>query len=164
MPARARMLTIGVILLLFAPVAFVQEKGGQEEYGLYEVVPNWPQPLPGAENEAWTWGSTGGIYAETPDRIWIGQRGQLPLPPKAKPGDSYGEHMGNANRERPKTRWTNQVIVVNRDGKLVQSWTQHDPLLAKGGKGPHKIKMSPYDPEKHVWGRPGKRCTSGWAC
>jgi DNA-binding beta-propeller fold protein YncE len=40
---------------------------------------------------------------------------------------------------------------VNRDGKLVQSWTQHDALLAKGGKGPHKIKMSPYDPEKHVW-------------
>jgi sugar lactone lactonase YvrE len=34
---------------------------------------------------------------------------------------------------------------------LIESWTQHDALLARGGKGPHKIKMSPYDPEKHVW-------------
>jgi DNA-binding beta-propeller fold protein YncE len=41
---------------------------------------------------------------------------------------------------------------VNRDGKLVQAWTQHDKIFAqKGGRGPHKIKMSPYDPEKHVW-------------
>jgi sugar lactone lactonase YvrE len=152
MRSRKRLPAIVLTVLVFAPVvALMQEKGGQEENGHYEVVPNWPQPLPGPENEGWTWGSTGGIYAETPDRIWIGQRGQLPMPAKGKPGDSWGEHMGNANRERPKTRWTNQVIVVNREGKLVQSWTQHDPLLAKGGKGPHKIKMSPYDPEKHVW-------------
>ena len=137
--------------VLLAPIAFTQEKGGQEEFGPYQVVEDWPQPLPGPENEGWTWGSTGGVFAETPNRIWISQRGQLPLPEEAKPGDSVGLHKGNANRLRPKTRWTNCVIVVDRDGKLIESWTQHDELLSKGGKGPHQIKISPYDPDKSVW-------------
>lgn len=99
--------------VLLAPIAFTQEKGGQEEFGPYQVVEDWPQPLPGPENEGWTWGSTGGVFAETPNRIWISQRGQLPLPEEAKPGDSVGLHKGNANRLRPKTRWTNCVIVVD---------------------------------------------------
>ncbi len=35
---------------------------------------------------------------------------------------------------------------------MVQSWTQHDKIFAvKGARGPHKIKMNPYDPQKHVW-------------
>jgi DNA-binding beta-propeller fold protein YncE len=151
MSARARLLTVVVAALLVSPVAFMQEKGGQEEFGPYELVPDWPKPLPGVENEGWTWGSTGGVYAETPDRIWIAQRGQLPLPEKAKAGDSVGLHMLNANRLRPKTRWTNSIIVVDREGRLVQSWRQHDELLSKGGKGPHQIEMNPADPEKHVW-------------
>ena len=67
-----------------AAPAVAQEKGGQEEFGPYEVVPNWPQPLPdgpdGVKHDGWTWGSVGAVYAETPDRIWIAQRGELPLP------------------------------------------------------------------------------------
>jgi hypothetical protein len=154
---------IGAVVL-FAPAALTQ-KGGEGEFGGYEVVMNWPKPLPGPENVGWTWGSTGGVYAESPDRIWIAQRGQLPLPvaPQAsgseenrrvveiKPGDSVGLHKGNANQMRAKTRWTNSIIVVDRDGKLVESWTQHDKIMSTGGKGPHSIKMSPYDPDKHVW-------------
>ncbi len=146
-----RLHTTVLAVLLLAPVALTQEKGGQEEFGHYEHVANWPQPLPGPENQGWTWGSTGGVYAESPDRIWIGMRGQLPLPEKGKPGDSVGLHKMNANQLRPKTRWTNQVIAVDRDGKLVRTFAQHDELLAKGGKGPHQINMSPYDPDKHVW-------------
>ena len=64
------------------------EKGGQEEFGPYELVENWPQPLSdgadGVKHEGWTWGSVGAVYAETPDRIWIAQRGELPLPPGAR--------------------------------------------------------------------------------
>ena len=56
-----------------------QERGGQEEFGPYEPVPNWPQPLPdgpdGVKHEGWTWGSVGAVFAESPDRIWIAQRG-----------------------------------------------------------------------------------------
>lgn len=73
--------------------AATAEKGGQEEFGPYEVVDNWPQPLPdgpdGIKHEGWTWGSVGAVFAETPDRIWIAQRGELPLPPGAKPWTPY---------------------------------------------------------------------------
>ena len=74
-----------------APAA--QERGGQEEFGPYELVANWPQPLPdgadGVKHDGWTWGSVGAVYAETPDRIWIAQRGELPLPADAKPWTPY---------------------------------------------------------------------------
>ena len=72
-----------------ATVADNQERGGQEEFGHYEPVPNWPQPLPdgpdGVKHDGWTWGSMGSVYAETPDRIWVAMRGELPLPPGAAP-------------------------------------------------------------------------------
>ena len=147
MRARRWLLTTVLAVMWLAPAAFMQEKGGQEEFGPYEPVENWPQPLPGPEHEGWTWGSTGGIFAETPNRIWIAQRGELPLPAKAKPGTAVG---GGATGMTP--RWEHCIIVVDRDGRLVQAWTQHDKLFGqKPGRGPHKIKMSPYDPEKHVW-------------
>ena len=42
--------------------------------------------------------------------------------------------------------------MVDGDGNLAQDWRQHDALFdMMCGRGPHKIKMSPYDPEKHVW-------------
>ena len=72
------------VLSLVPSSALMQEKGGEDEFGPYEVVENWPQPIPGTEG--YTWGSTGGVFAETPDRIWIGQRGMLALPAGAKFG------------------------------------------------------------------------------
>src|ERR1051325_2560307 len=55
------------------------QKGGQDIFGAYEVVPNWPKPissLPG--NEKWTWGAGQGVFAESPTRVFILQRGELP--------------------------------------------------------------------------------------
>src|SRR5437016_658297 len=59
--------------------AVPSEKGGQDIFGAYEVVPNWPKPLsslPG--NEKWTWGAGQGIFAESPNRVFVLQRGELP--------------------------------------------------------------------------------------
>src|SRR5258708_20364064 len=55
------------------------QKGGEDISGPYEPVADWPKPLtslPGHEN--WTWGAVEGIYAESPDRVFIAQRGELP--------------------------------------------------------------------------------------
>ncbi len=156
-----------------APAAPPQEIGGQEEFGPYEVVANWPQPLPdgpdGVKHEGWTWGSSGAVYAETPDRIWIAMRGELPLPPGAKPWTPYGmlnPTRGNATGNddgsnatcdpEPKRGWQRRyhhvLFVVDRDGKQVDYWPEYDKLFdMKCGRGPHKIKMNPYDPDKHVW-------------
>ena len=91
-----------------ASAAATAEKGGQEEFGPYELVENWPQPLPdgpdGVKHDGWTWGSVGAVYAETPDRIWIAQRGELPLPPGAKPWTPYSMLIAVArqrHRQRP---------------------------------------------------------------
>jgi DNA-binding beta-propeller fold protein YncE len=40
--------------------------------------------------------------------------------------------------------------VLDGNGKAIASWTQWDHLF-DGGSGPHKVKISPYDPERHVW-------------
>jgi hypothetical protein len=60
--------------------------GGQDMFGAYDAVPDWPKPLssiPG--NEKWTWGAGQSVFAESPNRVFILQRGELP------------------NLERPKT-------------------------------------------------------------
>src|SRR5688572_30400706 len=59
--------------------------------GHYRVVENWPKPLPDTRHshDGWTWGSFGGVYAESPDRIWIAMRGELPLPEGAAPWTPY---------------------------------------------------------------------------
>jgi hypothetical protein len=149
-----------------------QEKGGQEEFGPYELVANWPQPLPdgpdGVKHEGWTWGSVGAVFAETPDRIWIAQRGELPLPSGAKPwtpysmlqpprtstgnDDGLGATCEPAEKRGWERRYHHVIFVVDRNGKMVQWWPQHDKLFEMTcGRGPHKIKMNPYDREKHVW-------------
>ncbi len=175
MRAFASAIVMVVAAIALTPAAIDQDKGGQEEFGHYEIVPNWPQPLPdgpdGVKHDGWTWGSVGAVYAETPDRIWIAQRGELPLPANAKPWTPYalltpsrGSATGNtdglsatcapvANKRGWERRWHHSVIVVNRDGKLVQDWPFMEKMFSQTacGRGPHKIKMNPYDAAKHVW-------------
>ena len=53
--------------------------GGQDPFGAYDVVKEWPQnidTLPG--NEKWTWGAGQSVYAENPNRIYLLFRGELP--------------------------------------------------------------------------------------
>jgi NHL repeat-containing protein len=174
------------------PGRVTQEIGGQEEFGPYDVVHPFPQPLPdgpdGVKHDGWTWGSIGGVFAETPDKIWIALRGELPLPPGAKPWTPYielpwknldilgppsqqpadapgrkatgyrdGESGGGRDEPRRgwEPRWHHQVIVVDRNGKMVEWWqdldNKNNVFDVPRGRGIHKIKMSPYDPEKHVW-------------
>jgi hypothetical protein len=161
---------VGVVLL--TPSVLVQERGGQEEFGPYEPVANWPKPLPdgpdGVTHAGWTWGSVGGLYAESPDRIWVAMRGELPLPPGAQPWTPYGmltpQRRATGNGDglsatceptKPRgweRRYHHSIFVVDGNGTLVQDWPHVNKMFeGKCGRGPHKIKMSPYDPEKHVW-------------
>jgi len=55
------------------------EKGGWNLTGPHQVVSGWPKPmlqLPG--HEKWGWGAVEGVSAESPDRIFIAQRGEQP--------------------------------------------------------------------------------------
>jgi DNA-binding beta-propeller fold protein YncE len=44
-------------------------------------------------------------------------------------------------------RWHHMITVVNREGEVIEDWTQWDYMF----KRPHAIYISPYDPEKRVW-------------
>ena len=121
--------------------------GGEDETGPYEVATGWPQPL---GHPGWTWGSQGGVFAETPNRIYIANRGELPIPEKAPEGYTGGYGAFGQPATSGKPRMENCILVVDGNGKLLEDWTQWDHLF-EGGRGPHHVKISPYDPEKHVW-------------
>jgi hypothetical protein len=147
----------------------------QEEFGPYEPVTDWPKPLPdgpdGIPHVGWTWGSMGSVYAETPDRIWVSMRGELPLLPDSPPWTPYGMltgplARGNAtgnpdgvgatcnigNRRGWERRMHHVLFTLNRVGNMTDWWSQHDAMFEGFcGRGPHKIKISPYDAAKHVW-------------
>src|SRR6185436_17956302 len=112
------------------------------------VVANWPQPLSFAK-PGYIWGSTGGIFAETPNRIFIANRGELKLPATLPPGfTGFWGSIEQATTPTPEFR--NCIVVVDGAGKSVESWTQWDYLF-EDGRGPHSVLISPYDPEHNVW-------------
>ena len=146
---RLAVITLGVIVsagLLAAP-AQLQEKGGEEETGPYEVVDKWPAPW---ARQGYIWGSQPGIFAETPNRIFIAARGELKLPETL--GRGFNGIWGSLGQRatEPKPEMRNCILIVDSNGKLVEAWAQWDTLF-EGGGGPHKIRISPYDPEHHVW-------------
>ena len=142
--------TIAVIGLLLLPApASVQEKGGDDMTGPYNVAEKWPPPLSVAK-PGYIWGSTGGIFAETPNRIFIANRGELKLPEKL-PNNFNGFWVSIGQQATGVTpEFRNCIVIVDATGKVVESWTQWDKLF-EDGRGPHSVSISPYDPEHNVW-------------
>lgn len=134
------------VFTVFSTSASLQQKGGEEETGPYDVVANWPQPW---SPSGYIWGSQPGVFAESPNRIFIAARGELKLPEKLPRG--FNGIWGSTGERAtvPTATMRNCLIVVDGSGKMIESWTQWDSLFGTGG--PHKVKISPYDPEKHVW-------------
>jgi DNA-binding beta-propeller fold protein YncE len=148
---RTPVLTLVAVLGLgfLSSPALLQEKGGDDRTGPYDVVAKWPQPLALAK-PGQIWGSTGGIFAETPNRIFIANRGEIKLPEKLPNNftGAFGSTGLQATSQVPDMR--NCIVVVDADGKVTESWTQWDQLF-QDGRGPHQVLISPYDPEHHVW-------------
>src|SRR5690349_22398222 len=60
-------------------------KGGQDMFGGYDIVKGWPKDvstLPG--NEKWTYGAGQGVFAESPNRVFMLFRGELPKIPQPR--------------------------------------------------------------------------------
>jgi hypothetical protein len=117
-------------------------KGGDDRNGPYDVVPGWWKPAPDHDS-IWTWGSASGVWPDTPDRILVvmwGDQRRKPLPRAAT-------DRGPVGRNNPNERQRNFLVVVNRDGKIIENWSQWDTLFNR----PHQIYISPYDPDRSVW-------------
>jgi peptidylamidoglycolate lyase len=158
------------------------QKGGQDIFGGYEVVPNWPKPistLPG--NEKWTWGAGQGVFAESPNRVFILQRGELPniqRPKSAKLaqlGPSIEFPIGRLPW-RDATSASPPGALFAKDGKtpgddldvgkpgVDYQWSHIINVVDAEGnfiedwsqwdkmfRRPHSVFESPYDPQKNVW-------------
>src|SRR5579862_10051421 len=85
----AILLTAVFASVLVTTRALSQEKGGEDETGPYDVVPGFPQAI---APKGYVYGSQAGVFAETPNRIFIASRGELLLPaiPPAGYNGSYG--------------------------------------------------------------------------
>ena len=79
-------------------------KGGWDLTGPYDVVQDWPKPmsqLPDHEN--WGWGAVEGVFAESPNRVFIVQRGELPVvkrPPQT-PVPQFGPSLSFPTAQVP---------------------------------------------------------------
>ncbi|MEQ1886908.1 MAG: hypothetical protein ABL967_17740 [Bryobacteraceae bacterium] len=155
------------------------EVGGQDIFGAYDVVPNWPKSpsvIPG--NEKWTWGAGQGVFAESPNRVFILERGQLPniqRPKQIKLDIPSLEFPIGRLPWRDATAASPPGRLETPDGKLGDdsdagvagtdfSWTRCIVVVDEQGNNkedwtqwdkmmrrPHSVYISPYDPEKRVW-------------
>ena len=153
-------------------------KGGQDVFGPYDPVQNWPRPLGESlpDHQAWTWSQSTDIFAESPDRVFVTQKGELPvlqlgrgttwlpqigpsikfpvgggLPIRetASATPSGGKAAANGSNGRPGIdwRWEHVIVVLDRNGKMIEDWSQWDSIWGR----PHDVEISPYDPEKNIW-------------
>ena len=116
----------------------------------YNVVDGWMKPFAEA---GFAWGSHSGVFAESPDRIFVTQRGEFRLPdplPSGFAGFVGSIGLSALRPEEGQRVWRNSIFAVDGDGNLIESWTQWDSLF-EGTNGPHKIRISPYDPARRVW-------------
>lgn len=111
------------------------------------------QWLPPFAQQGRTWGGNSGVYVQNPDRIFFLQRGETELPDPIP--DDYTRFAGSMgwNILRGRGRiWNNCIYIVNSEGDVLEVWDQWDYLFhGTDGPGPHRIKISPYDPENRVW-------------
>ncbi len=113
----------------------------------YDVAPSWSLPYP---HEGYTWGSVPGIFVESDDRIYIASRGEIKLPTPLPAGflGFFGTIRSALNAPENEVRGC--LRIVDSTGKVLEVWSQWDYLF-QGTNGPHKIKISPYDPQRRVW-------------
>jgi len=167
------------------------QKGGEDLFGPYDPVKDWPRPMVESLPELKGWGYSQATYVfpETPDRVFVAQKGLLPELPKLKTtwlpelgpsikfpvggglplretasaSPSCGgvpnpagmpknpncpdERDGKNGRPGVDWRWDHVIVVLDRNGKIIEDWTQWDKIWGR----PHDIEVSPYDPDKNIW-------------
>ncbi len=159
----------GLTLLAVSPPRTALAQDADDD-PYYDVDPDWPQPL----SQDLDWTRTAAVYAESPNRIYVFQTGQVPLayrkepvrdplhpnwPHKPFPGLSnckssrcepgQGDIIdGATKRPIPGSRWDHLMNVFDAGGRLIESWGQafNDQVL-----NPHGVQIDPNDPQRHVW-------------
>ena len=107
---------------------------GENETGPYEVVEKWPAPW---AQKGYIWGSQPGVFAETPNKIFIAARGELKLPETL--GRGFNGAWGSLNQRatEPKPEMRNCIVIVDGSGKLdPKDYERTVTTLLTGGSDP----------------------------
>ena len=81
-------------------------------------------------------------------------RGEARLPQPIPPEYAgYAGSLGiNVLTDTDRRTWRNCLYELDGDGNIITIWNQWDILCENSeGPGPHRIRVSPYDPERRVW-------------
>lgn len=117
----------------------------------YDIVRGWHKPF---AEPGFAFGGNSGVFAESPDRILIAQRGEFRLPTPVPPEFSgfAGSIKMNVLTLADRRVWRNCLYTLDANGNVKERWTQWDRLCeGSDGPGPHRLRISPYDPERRVW-------------
>ena len=117
----------------------------------YDIVRDWHQPF---AEPGYAFGGNSGVFAESPERIFIAMRGETRLPePLPEEYTYFAGSIGiNVLFDTERRTWRNCLYTLNGDGELLELWSQWDYLCADSdGPGPHRLRISPYDPERRLW-------------
>src|SRR5687768_1907495 len=68
-------------------------------------------------------------------------------------GDGLSATCEPADKRGWERRFQHSIFIVDGQGNMVDEWPHLEEMFSKlpCGRGPHQIKISPYDPQKHVW-------------
>jgi hypothetical protein len=157
-------------------------KGGQDVFGAFEVVKGWPKDIstiPG--NEKWTYGAGQSVYAESPNRVFMLYRGELPnikrpatkLLPEFGPSIQFpigrlpwrdatvaslpGGGGAGAIPGAPTDGWSGTLGVDAKWENCIVVADANGNIIERWTQWdkilqrPHFVAINPYDPEKHVW-------------
>ena len=133
------------------PVSSWQVDEGPIGPSPYDIVEGWHVPF---AKQGFAFGGNSGLWAESPDRIIVAQRGETRLPiPIPEEFEGYAGSIGiNTLLAADLRTWQNCLYTLDRNGNVTDIWEQWDYLCAGSeGPGPHRIRISPYDPARHVW-------------
>lgn len=130
--------------------AMAQDDGVMVESPYEYTTESWMEPF---ADEGFTWGGHSGIVVQSKDRIFVLQRGETELPEEVP--SEYTNFAGSLGWNVLQGRgrvWQNCIYVIDSEGNVLEVWDQWDYLFTgTDGPGPHRIRMSPYDPENRLW-------------
>ena len=117
----------------------------------YNNISGWHKPF---AEEGFAFGGSSGVFAESPNRIFVAQRGETRLPdPIPAEFSGFAGSIGiNVLFATDLRVWEHCLYTLDGDGNVREMWDQWDHLCeGSDGPGPHRLRINPYDPERRVW-------------
>jgi hypothetical protein len=105
--------------------------GGDDRNGEYMPAIDWMKLDTNHKKGDVEWGDISSVSALDPNRVFVVTWGDK---------NAAGQVQNASNP-------THMVVVLDRDGNVIENWSQWDSLMHT----PHEVYVDPYDPAMPVW-------------